>query len=54
MKTYVCSVCGFMYDENEGHPDSGILKGTEWEKVAPEWLCPDCGVGKDEFSAVDK
>ena len=47
---YVCNVCGFEYDEAEGAPDNGIDPGTKWEDVPGDFLCPICGVGKDEFS----
>lgn len=53
MKKYVCDVCGFVYDEAEGHPDSGIAPGTKWEDVPADWLCPICGVSKEEFSAEE-
>ena len=48
---YVCTVCGFVYDEAEGHPDSGIAPGTKWEDVPEDFTCPLCGVGKDMFEA---
>lgn len=49
MKTYVCIVCGFVYDESIGHPENGISPGTPWESVPDNWACPDCGVSKTEF-----
>ncbi|MEG3640291.1 rubredoxin [Magnetococcus sp. PR-3] len=49
MKKWVCNACGFEYDEAEGMPDDGIAPGTKWEDVPEDWVCPDCGVGKDEF-----
>ena len=49
MKQYVCTVCGFVYDEAEGHEDSGIAPGTTWDKVPDSFCCPMCGVGKDMF-----
>lgn len=49
MAKYVCTVCGFVYDEAEGHPDSGIALGTKWEDVPEDFTCPLCGVGKDQF-----
>ncbi|MCD4654324.1 rubredoxin [bacterium] len=52
MKKYECLVCGFVYDEVEGHEDSGIKPGTKWEDVPEDWTCPLCGVGKDEFEEV--
>lgn len=49
MKKYVCVVCGYVYDPTEGDPDNGVAPGTSWEGVPEEWLCPLCGVGKDQF-----
>ena len=51
MAKYVCTVCGFVYDEAEGYPDGGIAPGTKWENVPDDFTCPLCGVGKDMFSA---
>ncbi|MBQ7897004.1 MAG: rubredoxin [Clostridia bacterium] len=47
---YVCSVCGYVYDEELGDPDNGIEAGTKWEDLPEDFECPLCGVGKDEFS----
>ena len=49
MKTWICIVCGIIYDEAKGWPEEGIAPGTKWSDVPEDWLCPDCGVGKDEF-----
>ena len=46
---YGC-VCGFVYDEKEGYPDSGIKPGTKWEDVPEDFFCPLCGLGKSAFS----
>ena len=27
---YVCDVCGWEYDEEEGYPEGGIAPGTKW------------------------
>jgi rubredoxin len=51
MQKYVCSVCGYVYDPAEGDPDHGVAPGTAWESVSADWVCPVCGVGKDEFNA---
>jgi len=48
-KVWKCQICGFIYDEKEGWPDDGISAGTKWEDVDEEWVCPSCGVGKEEF-----
>ena len=50
---YVCDVCGYEYDPEVGDPDNGIEPGTAWEDVPEDWVCPLCGVGKDEFSAEE-
>jgi len=47
---YVCDVCGWEYDEEQGCPESGIAPGTKWEDVPEDFECPLCQVGKDQFS----
>jgi rubredoxin len=49
MKKYVCQICGYVYDEAKGDPDNGIAPGTKFEDIPEDWVCPDCGVGKDQF-----
>ncbi len=49
MKKYVCTVCGYVYDEAAGIPDSGIAPGTKWEDIPDDWTCPLCGATKGEF-----
>jgi rubredoxin len=53
MKSYMCVVCGFVYDEEQGLPDEGIAPGTKWEDVPETWKCPECGAGKDEFEMIE-
>ena len=53
MKKYLCETCGYIYDPAEGDPDSGIAPGTAFEDIPEDWLCPICGVGKDDFSPVE-
>lgn len=53
MKTYVCIVCGFTYNEADGLPGEGIPAGTKWDDVPADWLCPDCGVAKSDFEMVE-
>lgn len=53
MDKYVCDVCGYIYDPAVGDPDNGIEPGTAFEDLPEDWICPLCGVGKDEFSKVD-
>ncbi|MBR1393016.1 MAG: rubredoxin [Ruminococcus sp.] len=50
---YVCSICGYIYDPEAGEPDSGVAPGTAWEDVPEDFVCPLCGVGKDQFEAQE-
>ena len=49
MVKYVCEICGYVYDPAVGDPANGIEANTAWEDVKEDWLCPVCGVGKDQF-----
>ena len=51
---YVCDVCGWVYDEEEGAPDMGIAPGTKFEDLPEDFLCPLCSVGKELFSEVSE
>lgn len=53
MKLWVCILCGFVYDQEDGAPEHGIAPGTPWEDVPADWLCPDCGVGKSDFQMME-
>ena len=50
MKKYVCDVCGWIYDPAVGDPEDGIAPGTPWETLPADWVCPECGAGKHDFS----
>ena len=52
-KKWQCRICGWIYDEELGDPDSGIAPGTAWEDVPDDWRCPDCGASRDEFDMVE-
>ena len=44
MKKYVCLICGYVYDEEK--------EGVKFEDLPDTWVCPVCGVGKDNFQEV--
>jgi len=52
MQKYQCTICGYVYDPEEGDPDSGIAPGTAFEDITEDWYCPVCGVTKSEFEEV--
>jgi rubredoxin len=53
MKKYMCLICGHIYDEALGDPDTGVAPGTKWEDVPPTWTCPDCGARKEDYELVE-
>ena len=52
-KTWMCLICGWVYDEAAGLPEEGIAPGTRWEDVPMNWTCPECGARKDDFEMVE-
>lgn len=54
MAKYLCNLCGYVYDEEKGDPDSGIAPGTKWEDVPADWICPLCGASKAEPDVWEK
>ena len=52
-RTWMCLVCGLMYEEAIGWPEDGIGAGTRWEDVPISWSCPECGARKEDFEMVE-
>ncbi|MCD8327912.1 MAG: rubredoxin [Ruminococcus sp.] len=42
---YVCDICGYVYDEE--------AEGVRFEDLPDDWVCPLCGVGKEDFSVEE-
>lgn len=53
MKKYKCLLCGYIYDPAAGDPDNGVAAGTAFEDLPDNWVCPECGAGKDEFEPLE-
>jgi len=51
-KTWMCLICGWIYDEAAGCPEDGIAPGTAWADVPMNWTCPECGARKEDFEMV--
>ena len=47
--TWMCLICGWVYEEENGLPEEGIAPGTRWLDVPMNWTCPECGARKDDF-----
>ena len=54
MKKYRCLACEYVYDPEKGDPDNGIDPGTAFEDLPDDWICPVCGVGKDQFEVMEE
>jgi rubredoxin len=53
MDKYICTVCDWVYDPEIGDPEHGIAPGTKFEDIPDNWVCPLCGVGKEDFEKID-
>ena len=51
-RSWMCLICGFVYDEAAGLPEEGLPPGTRWEDVPINWTCPECGARKEDFEMV--
>ena len=52
MDKWKCLVCGYIYDPLIGDPENGVNPGTSFEQLPETWVCPECGVGKDQFEKI--
>ncbi len=52
MTKYECTVCGYVYDPEKGDVENGIEPGTAFKDLPEDWVCPVCGVGKEDFVEV--
>jgi rubredoxin len=51
-KTWMCLICGWIYDEAAGDPEHGLAAGTAWADIPMNWTCPECGARKEDFEMV--
>jgi rubredoxin len=49
MQKYICQLCNYIYDPEQGDPDSGIDPGTPFSEISDDWVCPICGATKSQF-----
>lgn len=52
-KAYMCVICGWIYEEEQGLPEAGIAPGTRWEDIPANFVCPECGAGKEDFELIE-
>ena len=53
MAKYKCTVCGYIYDPEQGDPDGNIEPGTPFEEIPDDWVCPVCGAAKEDFEIME-
>jgi rubredoxin len=51
-RTWMCLICGYIYEEAAGDPEHGLPAGTKWSDVPMNWTCPECGARKEDFEMV--
>ena len=54
MAKYVCTLCGYEYDPQDGDPDNGIKEGTDFEDLPEDFVCPLCGAAKEDFEKMNE
>ena len=52
MAKWMCTVCGYVYDPEDGDPEGSIAAGTPFEALPDGWVCPVCGAEKDAFQQI--
>jgi rubredoxin len=52
-KAWMCIICGWVYEEEKGSPEDGLAPGTRWDDIPDDWVCPDCGAGKEDFDMIE-
>ena len=53
MEKWRCIPCDYIYDPGKGDEEGGIKPGVSFEDLPEDWVCPVCGVDKDEFEKVE-
>ncbi|WP_070987501.1 rubredoxin [Halofilum ochraceum] len=51
-RMFMCTICGWLYREERGIPKADIAPATRWEDVSRDFVCPECGAGKDWFQQL--
>ena len=53
MEKWECLACGYVYDPARGDPEHGAPPGTSFDDLPDDWVCPECGAGKDMFQKME-
>ena len=53
MAMYVCTLCGYEYDPQNGETENNIKEGTDFEDLPEDYTCPLCGAAKEYFEKMN-
>lgn len=53
MGKWECEACTYVYDPEPGDPENGVAPGTLFADIPDDWVCPDCGAGKEYFHEIE-
>ena len=53
MEHYVCILCGYIYDPQQGDPKGQIEPGRPFDRLPDTWVCPVCGAKKSDFKPAN-
>ena len=53
MDMYACDLCGYYYDPEYGDEENHIPRGTAFDRLPSDWICPECSASKGEFYKLD-
>jgi rubredoxin len=45
MKKYRCVLCGWVYDPADNN-------GVDFNDLPDDFICPECGAGKEDFEEI--
>ena len=50
---YRCEICGYIYEPTTGDEEYGIEAGIDLFDLPSTWVCPRCGIDRDQFLPVE-
>jgi rubredoxin len=51
-RSFICTICGWIYWEGGGFPRAGIEPSTRWENLPADFACFECGANPEWFSEL--
>ena len=54
MRRYQCGTCRYIYDPGRGDPENDVSRGTPFDELPFDWMCPGCGGSMDVFEPKDE